>query len=147
HEPAGVRRMLAVLAAWHAGGAHRVLASPTSTQYRDAAAVAIMDQLTPTVIRAIFGPLFAAGGRTAGGYKVLPMGFVNEPFNGGSADVPAWTADANTVAAGLTMPAYDAIGFTTIGVVGQPSIPWQNRPTFQQVISFPAHRPRPGTHR
>jgi hypothetical protein len=210
HEPAGVRRMLAVLAAWHHGGAHRILASPASTQYRDAAAVAIMDQLTPTVIRAIFDPLFAAGGLAAGGYKVLPMGFVNEPFNGGahlgsaydggwegytvkalgqfagrkvaqpftaavtsrlcgrhglrgcgpaldaalaatyralvkanggSANVPAWTADANTAAAGLTMPAYDAIGFTTIGVVGQPSIPWQNRPTFQQVISFPAHRP------
>jgi acyl-homoserine lactone acylase PvdQ len=211
HEPAGVRRMLAVLAAWHAGGAHRIPASPTSPQYRDAAAVASMDQLTPTVIRAIFDPLFAAGGRTADGYKVVPMGFVNEPFNGGahlgsaydggwegytvkalgqfagrrpaqpftaavtsrlcggrglrhcgpaldaalaaayralvranggSANVADWTADANTAAAGLTMPAYDAIGFTTIGVVGHPSIPWQNRPTFQQVIEFPAHRPR-----
>jgi acyl-homoserine lactone acylase PvdQ len=210
-EPAGVRQMLAVLAAWHASGAHRVLATPASTQYDHAAAVAIMDQLMPTVIRAIFGPLFAAGGRSAGGYKVLPMGFVNEPFNGGahlgsaydggwegyalkaldqftgrkvaapftavvtsklcgsgglrhcgpaldaalaatfqalvkanggSADVASWTADANTAAAGLTMPAYDAIGFRTLGIVGQPSIPWQNRPTFQQVVSFPAHRPR-----
>jgi acyl-homoserine lactone acylase PvdQ len=211
HEPAGVRRMLAVLAAWHASGAHRILASPASSQYQQAAAVAIMDQLTPAVIRAIFDPLFAAGGVTANGYKVFPMGFVNEPFNGGahlgsaydggwegytlkaldqftgqkvaqpftaavtsrmcgggglrgcgpaldaalaaayralvkanggSADVASWTADANTVKAGLTMPQYDAIGFQTIGVVGQPSIPWQNRPTFQQVVSFPAHRPR-----
>jgi len=39
------------------------------------------------------------------------------------------------------MPAYDAIGFRPLGIVGQPSIPWQNRPTFQQVVSFPAHRP------
>lgn len=26
--------------------------------------------------------------------------------------------------------------------LGQPDIPWQNRSTFQQVVSFPAHRPR-----
>ena len=170
-----------------------------------------MDHLTPAVIKAIFDPLFAAGGTNPGGYNVFPMGFVNEPFNGGghngsaydggwegytvktldqltgqrvaqpfspvvtarlcgsgglsacgpaldaalaatyqalvkanggSANVARWTADSNTVAAGLTMPQYDAIGFQTIGVVGQPSIPWQNRPTFQQVVSFPAHRPR-----
>ena len=60
--------------------------------------------------------------------------------NGGSKDVPTWTQDANTVATGLAMPAYDAIGFRSLGIVGQPSIPWQNRPTFQQVVSFPAHR-------
>jgi acyl-homoserine lactone acylase PvdQ len=210
-EPAGVRQMLAVLQAWLATGAHRILASPSATQYEQAAAVAIMDQLTPTVIRAIFDPLFAAGGTSPGGYNVFPMGFVNEPFNGGghlgsaydggwegytvkaldqftgnsvaqpfstavtaklcgtgglsgcgpaldaaleatyqamvkanggSANVSEWTADANTVAAKLTMPQYDAIGFRTLGIVGQPDIPWQNRPTFQQVVSFPAHRPR-----
>ena len=61
--------------------------------------------------------------------------------NGGSKNVSAWTQDANTVATGLAMPAYDAIGFRSLGIVGQPSIPWQNRPTFQQVVSFPAHRP------
>jgi hypothetical protein len=173
--------------------------------------VAISDQLTPAVIRSIFEPLFAPGGATQGGYKAFPMGFVNEPFNGGarlgsaydggwegytvkaleqmmgqrvaqpfgpavtsrlcgqgglrrcgpaldaalnatyqalvkankgSVNVPLWTADANTAAAGLTMPQYDAIGFQALGIVGQPDIPWQNRPTFQQVVSFPAHRPR-----
>ena len=62
--------------------------------------------------------------------------------NGGSAKVATWTADTNTVAAKLTMPQYDAIGFQVLGIVGQPSLPWQNRPTFQQVVSFPAHRPR-----
>jgi acyl-homoserine lactone acylase PvdQ len=211
HEPAGVRQMLAALRVWYSTGAHRILSAPGDAQYEQAAAVAISDQLTPAVIRAIFDPVFAAGGATSGGYNVFPMGFVNEPFNGGahlgsaydggwegytvkaldqmtgkpvaqpfgpevtsrlcgqgglrhcgpaldaaleatyqamvkanngSADVPLWTADANTAAAGLTMPQYDAIGFQTLGIVGQPDIPWQNRPTFQQVVSFPAHRPR-----
>jgi len=210
-EPAGVGRMLTALKAWLAAGAHRVLASPSAKQYQQHAAVAIMDQLTPTLIKAIFDPLFAAGSTSPGGYNVLPMGFVNEPYNGGahlgsaydggwegytvkvlgqatgrkvaqpfgpavtaklcgsgglshcgpaldaalkatykalvkanggSTNVASWTQDANTVATGLTMPAYDAIGFRALGIVGQPSIPWQNRPTFQQVVSFPAHRPR-----
>jgi len=209
-EPAGVNQMLAALRAWLASGAHRVLASPSAPQYQQADAVAIMDQLTPAVIRAVFDPLFAAGGASAGGYGVFPMGFVNEPYNGGShlgsaydggwegyavkaldqftgahvaqpfgsvvtaklcgsgglggcgpaldaalestyqllvkanggsKDVATWAQDANTVATGLTMPQYDAIGFRSLGIVGQPSIPWQNRPTFQQVVSFPAHRP------
>lgn len=209
HEPAGVGQMLAALRAWHATGAHRILASASATQYQQADAVAIMDQLTPAVIKAIFDPLFAAGGTNPGGYNVFPMGFVNEPFNGGahlgsaydggwegytvkalsqftsthvaqpfspvvtaklcgsgglsgcgpaldaalqsayqalvkanggSKNVATWTKDANTVATGLTMPAYDAIGFRSLGIVGQPNIPWQNRPTFQQVVSFPAHR-------
>src|SRR5207245_5731555 len=65
-------------------GAHRILGSPGAPQYQQAAAVAIMDQLTPTLIRAIFDPLFAAGGTSAGGYNVFPMGFVNEPYNGGA---------------------------------------------------------------
>jgi acyl-homoserine lactone acylase PvdQ len=209
HEPAGVDQMLAALRAWSATGAHRLLSSPSDAQYEQADAVAIMDQLTPAVIRALFDPLFAAGGTNPGGYDVLPMGFVNEPFNGGahlgsaydggwegytikaldqftgtsvaqpfspvvtaklcgsgglggcgpaldaalesayqalvkanggSKNVATWTQDANTVAAGLTMPQYDAIAFRSLGIVGQPDIPWQNRPTFQQVVSFPAHR-------
>src|SRR5262249_37434880 len=84
HEPAGVARMLTALRAWHASGAHRILASPGATQYEQAAAVAIMDQLTPAVIRAIFDPLFAPGGAGPADYKVLPMGFVNEPYHRGS---------------------------------------------------------------
>ena len=210
-EPAGVNQMLAALRVWYATGAHRILSAAGDTQYEQAAAVAIMDQLTPAVIKSIFDPLFAAGGTNSNGYNVFPMGFVNEPYNGGShlgsaydggwegytvkaldqmtgqpvaqpfssavtarlcgsgglkqcgpaldaalasayqalvtanggsTNVALWTADTNTVAAGLTMPQYDAIGFRTLGIVGQPSIPWQNRPTFQQVVSFPSHRPR-----
>ena len=185
---------------------------PSDTQYEQAAAVAIMDQLTPAIIKAIFDPLFAAGGvdfrrvqrlpdglrqrarstaavtwaapTTAAGRATLVKALdqmtgqqVAQPFgaavtsrlcgSGGlqhcgpaldaalepptrlwsrpTADRPtcsSWTADATTAAAGLTMPQYDAIGFQTLGIVGQPDIPWQNRPTFQQVVSFPAHRPR-----
>jgi acyl-homoserine lactone acylase PvdQ len=60
----------------------------------------------------------------------------------GSTDVSTWTASTLSKAAGQPMPVYDDIQFETIGVIGQPAIDWQNRPTFQQVIEFPAHRPR-----
>lgn len=36
----------------------------------------------------------------------------------------------------------DAIHFTPIGLVSVPDIPWQNRPTFQQVVQVERHRPR-----
>jgi acyl-homoserine lactone acylase PvdQ len=60
--------------------------------------------------------------------------------NGGSADVTSWTATPDTKAAGQTMPQYDAIAFRALGIVGQPNIDWQNRPTFQQVVEFPRTR-------
>jgi hypothetical protein len=40
------------------------------------------------------------------------------------------------------MPVFDAIQFRALGLVTQPAIDWQNRPTFQQVVEFPRHRPR-----
>jgi acyl-homoserine lactone acylase PvdQ len=209
HEPAGVATMLRLLTTWYRTGAHRILATPASKQYEQAAAVAIMDQLVPALTEAIFNPLLARGGVSSGGYDVFPMGFVNTPdsdgahlgsaYDGGwegylvkvlgqythqqvaqpfgrvvtdrlcgsrglsrcgsalsaaleatyqalvkangSAKVTSWTADTLTKAAHETMPQYDAIGFQTLGLVGQPDLPWQNRPTFQQVVSFPAHRP------
>lgn len=42
----------------------------------------------------------------------------------------------------MTMPAYDAIHFNALGLVGQPALDWQNRPTFQQVVQFYRHRHR-----
>jgi hypothetical protein len=36
----------------------------------------------------------------------------------------------------------DDIRHVAAGVVGVRAIDWQNRPTFQQVVSYPAHRPR-----
>jgi Penicillin amidase len=212
-EPPGVQAMLGQLSTWVADGAPRRKAAATDTQYAQAAAVAIMDELWPRLIEAVFDPLFAAGGvqgsgGTASGYTVFPMGFEDtpngggahhgssyqsgwdgylvkildqvqgvqpaQPFppavtgqvcggglaacpaaidaalagtyqalvsaNGGSTDVAAWTQDTATATAGQTMPVYDDIQFASIGVVGQPAIDWQNRPTFQQVAEFPTHR-------
>jgi hypothetical protein len=60
----------------------------------------------------------------------------------GSPDVGSWTSSTASKAAKQTMPVYDAIQFRALGIVGQPAIDWQNRPTFQQVIEFPRHRAR-----
>jgi hypothetical protein len=79
--------------------------------------------------------------------------------NGGITDPTRWTvspalANANRAAAlsgalrgasgavavppgaPQTMPQYDAIAFRALGLIGQPSLDWQNRPTFQQVVEF-----------
>jgi acyl-homoserine lactone acylase PvdQ len=60
----------------------------------------------------------------------------------GTSKVASWTASTDSQAAGQTMPVYDAIQFRALGIVAQPAIDWQNRPTFQQVIQFYRHRPR-----
>lgn len=60
----------------------------------------------------------------------------------GSSNVAAWTASSASKAANQAMPVFDAIQFRVTGLVGQPNIDWQNRPTFQQVVQFPRHRPR-----
>lgn len=217
-QPAGVTAMLAELSAWVASGAHRHKAAAGDTQYAQAAAVAIADELIPNLIQALYDPILAAGGIGSGGstggatapaYPILPMQFVNTPNSGGahlgsaydggyegylvatlqqllgqhpadgfgtaltsrecsggpstcpasidaalrstftslanangSPDVASWTASSASKAAAQPMPAFDAIQFTVLGLVGQPAIDWQNRPTFQQVIEFSRHRPR-----
>ena len=60
--------------------------------------------------------------------------------NGGSTDVASWTASTASKAANQAMPVFDAIQHRALGIVGQPAIDWQNRPTFQQVVEFPRHR-------
>jgi acyl-homoserine lactone acylase PvdQ len=224
HEPAGVRQMLRVLDRWYTSGAHRRRASASAGQYADHAAVAIMDELEPELIEAVYNRLLGAGGiggrgstggATSNGYNILPMQFVNTPNSGGarlgsaydggwegymqktlqqlrglhpldpfssvvtdkwctsgpsscrkaidavllhvyrtlqgengSSNVSSWKINSELVAdraasgnKNETLPAYDAIRFRPLGVVTQPLIDWQNRPTFQQVIQFPAHRP------
>jgi acyl-homoserine lactone acylase PvdQ len=37
---------------------------------------------------------------------------------------------------------YDSIAFRALGLLTQPNIPWQNRPTQQQVVEVTGHRPR-----
>jgi acyl-homoserine lactone acylase PvdQ len=61
----------------------------------------------------------------------------------GTSAVGSWTASSASAAASQAMPVFDAIQFRALGIVGQPAIDWQNRPTFQQVVEFPRHRARP----
>jgi acyl-homoserine lactone acylase PvdQ len=224
HEPKGVHKMLKVLNKWNNSGAHRRKTKTTKAQYKDHAAVAIMDELEPNLIKAVYNKLLggpgltgqgSTGGAATPGYKILPMQFVNTPNSGdahlgsaydggwegymqktfqqlrghhpadpftsvikkhwcthgpsschkaikkalkktykklkkdnGSGKVKSWTKDTALVHdenssgdSGETMPQYDAISFRPLGVVTQPLIDWQNRPTFQQVVEFPARRP------
>ncbi len=41
---------------------------------------------------------------------------------------------------GETAAAHDRIGFSAVGAITQPRIPWVNRPTFQQAVQIPDHR-------
>jgi acyl-homoserine lactone acylase PvdQ len=60
----------------------------------------------------------------------------------GNKRVSSWKRSSAAKAAKQKMPRFDAIEFRALGIVGQPAIPWQNRPTFQQVIQFYRHRRR-----
>lgn len=60
----------------------------------------------------------------------------------GSSDVASWTQSTASKASGESMPDYDSIILRPLGIVGQPHLDWQNRPTFQQVVEFPRHRTR-----
>ena len=60
----------------------------------------------------------------------------------GSSDVSTWTQSTASKASGESMPDYDSIILRPLGIVGQPHLDWQNRPTFQQVVEFPRHRAR-----
>jgi acyl-homoserine lactone acylase PvdQ len=41
---------------------------------------------------------------------------------------------------GQTQAAHDKIGFSAVGAITQPLIPWVNRPTFQQAVEVQGHR-------
>ena len=60
----------------------------------------------------------------------------------GSADPAAWTCARSNQGSGQCNPAADDIVFSPVGLENLPTMPWVNRPAFQQVVSFPAHRPR-----
>ncbi|MGH8922623.1 MAG: penicillin acylase family protein, partial [Actinomycetes bacterium] len=92
-EPPGVTAMVDQLSAWYAAGAHRRKAAAGDSQYQHAAAVAIMDEVVPNLIQAIYDPIFAAGGiggqdsnggATTPAYSILPMQWVNTPNSGGA---------------------------------------------------------------
>ncbi len=237
--PAGVQQMTVRLEHWASAGFHRRKASPQDSQYEQAAAVAIWDEVYPGIVEALFDPVFGAGGveqymGLPDGYDAMTMLFsetpndvgqhdgdgfysgwegyvqkaldqisgrhVPQPFsthllgrlcepapgganagaggtgstgvssagsvlgrcrsavlaafaradaalvaaNGGSTGVAGWTADSNTVAASaasgsrVTVPQYDEIQFQQVGAIPLPSMEWQNRPTYQQVVEFPS---------
>jgi hypothetical protein len=69
----------------------------------------------------------------------------------GSSDPASWTCNRSNPAGGRAAgtgqaqgvkcnPSLDDIQFNAIGVGTVPSMPWVNRPTFQQVVQFPTHR-------
>ena len=58
----------------------------------------------------------------------------------GSSDPNAWTCSRSNSGSGQCNPARDDIVFSPVGVASVPNIPWVNRPTFQQVIQYTAHR-------
>ena len=83
-QPAQVQAMLATLQGWLNDGALRRKAAPADTQYADAGGVAIMDELYPRVVRALFDHLLAAGGVSTqlgldAAYNVLPEKFSQNP--------------------------------------------------------------------
>jgi hypothetical protein len=41
---------------------------------------------------------------------------------------------------GQTQAEHDKIGFSAVGAITQPNIPWVNRPTFQQAVQIQGHR-------
>jgi acyl-homoserine lactone acylase PvdQ len=58
----------------------------------------------------------------------------------GSGDPKAWTCSRSNQGSGQCNPARDDIVFSPVGVASVPDIPWVNRPTFQQVVQYGAHR-------
>jgi acyl-homoserine lactone acylase PvdQ len=54
-------------------------------------------------------------------------------------DPNAWTCSRSNTGAQCN-PGQDDIKFMSVGVAGVPAMPWVNRPTFQQVVQYPAHR-------
>jgi acyl-homoserine lactone acylase PvdQ len=49
------------------------------------------------------------------------------------------TSDAELYG-GQTQVEHDKIGFSAVGAITQPNIPWVNRPTFQQAVEIQGHR-------
>ena len=92
--------MVSTLSGWIDNGAHRRRAQHGDAQYAEAAGVAIMDELNPHLIQAVFDPLLndPANGSTvnttnglASGYSKHPMGFTDLPaFSLGSSYDGGW---------------------------------------------------------
>ncbi|NKQ57762.1 penicillin acylase family protein [Amycolatopsis sp. K13G38] len=128
----------------NSGGAH--LGSAYDGGY-ESYVVKVLRQLRGAPVASPFGP--AVMSRICGSGPASCPGVIDQALadtyrtlvsaNGDSTDVAGWTSTPDTVAAKQTMPQYDAIAFRPVGIVGQPDVDWQNRPTFQQVVEFYRH--------
>jgi acyl-homoserine lactone acylase PvdQ len=54
----------------------------------------------------------------------------------GTSDAAAWKVPSTCPVPGSGVPACDEIVFSPLGAVGTNPIPWQNRPTFQQIVEI-----------
>jgi hypothetical protein len=55
----------------------------------------------------------------------------------GTSDPTKWTLPATCPVPNTGPPDCDEIMFTETGAIATPPVPWQNRPTYQQVVAFP----------
>lgn len=55
----------------------------------------------------------------------------------GTSDPTKWTLPAICPVPNTGPPNCDEITFTETGAIATPPVPWQNRPTYQQVVAFP----------
>jgi acyl-homoserine lactone acylase PvdQ len=104
------------------------------------AGVKVAQPFPPAVLDAVCGPKGLADCRATIYSELTATWNSLVTANGGSTNPSTWTADSASAAAGESIPTMDEIQFTTVGVVSQPAIPWQNRSTFQQVAMFPESR-------
>jgi acyl-homoserine lactone acylase PvdQ len=228
---ANEQKMLTDLGNWIASGSHRVRAQHGDALYAYPPGPAIMDELEPHLVMALFNSVFCADPNNctaaevnttnglASSYAKHPMGWTDLPSgrlgssydggwegyllkalrqlrrqagdttdpamaqplstamlsglcgtgasgcraaivkaihdtyaadsaaNSGAANPDTWTISENQAycashGCATQMPAYDNITLRAIGLVTEPDLDWQNRPTFQQVVDFPSHRPR-----
>jgi acyl-homoserine lactone acylase PvdQ len=58
----------------------------------------------------------------------------------GTADPTRWTCSRSNSGSGQCNPGNDDIRFSAVGVGTVPNMPWVNRPTFQQVVSYQDQR-------
>lgn len=55
----------------------------------------------------------------------------------GTTDPERWTLPDTCPVPSTGLPDCDEIVFTATGAIGTNPVPWQNRPTYQQVVAFP----------
>ncbi|GAA3833411.1 penicillin acylase family protein [Sphaerisporangium flaviroseum] len=87
---------------------------------------------------AVQGPLRAkyCGGGTVAGCRTVLLNSLSAAL----AEPATTTYPADDVCAAGDQWCADAIRHSPLGGIKQSLISWQNRPTYQQVVSFPAHR-------